>query len=186
MKLNIKIHNPFSLTKSKKVLGASWKLLNSNIVLLIITLIFGNFYIPFLLSNWQSENNKLLRAEESQHSFNREILAVGWKRLFLAKNFYWVSKDSDFVLRKQELWNEYYESTKEWNINLVTNIALIRHYYGDDLRILLENDINIQFVRLHDELLDLKNGNYVDESEINEDFEHLTNRLYVLSEKLNF
>ena len=181
--MNLFVESLRKILKRKK-LKSLWQFFNTPLFLLLLTLVAGNFYLPGLLANSQLKYQKELRDNEMKHEYSLSLLDMSWKRLFLAKNFYWNVNSSDFEDRKNDLWNEYFSSVKEWNMSLVGNFFTLEKYYDKNTRNYFDNEVSINFVKLHEELLKIRHGEKYDSDEIDRLFSTLDNRMYILAEKL--
>ncbi|OGC51261.1 hypothetical protein A2982_04155 [candidate division WWE3 bacterium RIFCSPLOWO2_01_FULL_39_13] len=170
----------------RKNLVFIWLFVNSPLFLLSLTLVIGNFYLPKLLTKSQLRFQDELRINEAKHEYSISLLNKSWKRLFMAKNFYWNSRLTDFDEGKDQLWDEYYDSVKDWNVSLVGNFFTIEKYYDKNTRDYFEEEVSINFIKLHDELLKIRNGELSKSADIDKLLELLDNRMYILAEKLYY
>jgi len=172
--------------KNKKVnIGKYWTVINQPFSILLLALLFGNFFLPRILTQVQIDYQEQIRQNNAKYEYSTALLQLSWKKLFLAKNYYWNYKEiKDFDNRKDNLWNEYYESVKEWNYKLVGNFFALEKYYGKDTKIYFENEVLSNQNRIHDELLKIREGEEPNTEEIERLFDVLDNRMYILAEKL--
>jgi len=162
-----------------------WKCINEPIIILACTLILGNFFLPKILTKAQVDYQEQIRQNNSKQEYSTILLQLSWKKLFLAKNYYWNYKElKDFDNRKSDLWEEYYDSVKEWNFKLVGNFFALEKYYGKDVKNYFENEIMYNQNKLHEELLKIRKGEEPDTKEVERLLDILDNRMYILAEKL--
>lgn len=113
-----------------------------------------------LLKNELEDNNKTIL----------ELTSLTEQRLFSAKQFIWAVKDNKPKIA-EESWVNYMESVNKWNINstvLQTKLAQMSGYetaaelltYTDDLNNEIPNSIHYKFVKLHQNLLSLRECYY--------------------------
>lgn len=141
-----------------------------------------SYYIPVLIARSQIAYEEQSRINEEKYKYSQSLLDLYSRRLYLAKNFYWNYKaQGDFQERKDDLWEEYADSVTEWNVQLVTNIFAIEKYGGKEKREYFEKEVQNNLILLHNELLNIRNGDPVDSERI-EDLIHnvLDNRIYYL------
>lgn len=169
-----------------KTFKACWKGVNSPIILLIITLIIGNYYLPKVILNYQINYEKVQLENNQKYDYSVKLLDLSWKRLFLAKNFFWNYKENTLENRKIDLWSEYFESTKEWNYKIGSNIFAINKYYGPETQAYFNKEVNLNFIKLHEELLKIRFDEKVDIVKIETMLSTLDNRVYIFAEKVSY
>lgn len=173
------------IARVKEKLNNFWQILNKPFSILIISLLLGNYYLPRILTKAQVNYQEQVRISNAKYDYSNTLLRLSWKKLFLAKNYYWNYKEiKDFAGRKETLWSEYYESVKEWNYTLVGNFFALEKYYGKETKDYFEQEVMSNQNALHAELLKIRNGETPNDEEIERLFGVLDNRMYILAEKL--
>lgn len=159
-----------------------WKIVNSPLVILLISAYLVSYYIPVLIAESQISYQAQLRISEEKYKYSQSLLDLYSRRLYLAKNYYWNYKaQGDFTERKDELWSDYADAVTEWNVQLVTNIFAIEKYGGKEKREYFEKEVQNNLILLHNELLNIRNGDTVDSEKIeNLILNILDNRIYYL------
>lgn len=172
--------------KRKRLWETIWRILNSPITLLILTLAFGNYYLPRILSEAQYSYQQKVKESDARYEYSASLLNLSYNNFYQARNYYWnYSLEPDFKERKDDLWNKYQKAVEEWNVKLVTNLFALDRYHGFTLRKYFEDEIQMNLNSLHKELLHIRDNEPVDVQLIENLISILENRLYVLVEKLN-
>ena len=166
------------------LLGGLWKFLNSPLFLLVATLIIGQYLIPRVLADYQSMRQRQTMVVEDAQLHSEALLNLSYRKLFLAKNFYWNSFEPGFAIKKDALWVDYYKTVIDYNQQLVPDFMFLEHYYNHDIREYFENEVHRNQNKLHNELLKVKNGEPYNKEDINNLLHIMDDRMYNLAEKL--
>lgn len=157
-----------------------------NLVLLIITLVFGYLKIPEILQKSNFERLKEQNFIEKRNEFLKEFTYLGQSRIYLAERYY---KNLEAVERDDVLkdsWDKYMNSVVLWNNTNLLNPIFIAYYFNNDAKDDYYNELQIKLVNLHEGLLELRDGKNIEEIDGEELIEEAKNELFSFSERMFF
>jgi hypothetical protein len=132
----------------------------------LLTTVIGGL-LGFLLQNrsWEHQHKVLASEQERQRRLQiaeqerkeavqifDEISRLMDKRLYRLRLVYWsLKEESDPGKRSpaaEERWKEYRQVLYEWNDSVNRNLALLYRYFGEKMRLRLDNAVGSTFVAL--------------------------------------
>ena len=124
-----------------------------DLVILLFGFILTTLVGGFLAQSWQTRSARIAREAEQKRVEQRaatqvfeELSRIMDKRLYRMRR---VHNGLGSNLSKEKMsarWEAYREVLFEWNENLNRNLALVKRYFGDDARNVLEYKIQARFI----------------------------------------
>lgn len=155
-----------------------------NLILLTITLVFGNFYINHKLLIIDQNKLEQKNLIEKKNEFIKNFTKLGQSKIYLSENYYYnkINSEEEHVLSRS--WENYMNSIAMWNSENLLNPIFIKYYFGEKMQDRFYNNLLPKFTILHMNLLNIRDGKEVDNMEdIIEDAKH---ELFIFSEDLMF
>lgn len=125
---------------------------------LLTTVLGGGLTFGFQRANWRHQyraQREDLLHEQALKTFE-EISKGLDRRLYRMRRVYWAAKAKakgrSGPERLDAALAEYREVVADWNDNLNRVLALVRIYFGDEARNVLENRLHVEFVAIGEEL----------------------------------
>ena len=135
------------------------------LALLLISLLFTSIaggYLTFYYQqrSWTYKREAELRESERNAASKvfEEISALMDRRLYRMRRILWGYQSGTTGKEMNERWTVYREALFEWNERLNTNLAFTQRYFGDDLRMRIEVDIQFDFIELNQVLERLRSS----------------------------
>lgn len=153
-----------------------------NLLLLMVTLLLGNFYIGNKLAMLNQEKVEQQNLINKREEFIKNFAEIGQRRIYLAEVYYKNFKAKENTIITDESWYNYMESVRDWNYKNLLNPIFIGYYFGQENKEYFYQDLQIKFVRLHESLIKLRDGEgdlYLDQ-----EIEGAKHTLYIFTENI--
>jgi hypothetical protein len=156
----------------------------SNLILLILTLFIGNYYISYKLQKIEGVVIEQKKQIENKIEFVKNFTKLGQSRIYQAENYIENKKNSETEEVLIRSWENYMDAVKLWNEENLRNPIFIKLYFGLEMQKEYYNDLLPEFISLHKSLLELRTGKKIDN--IDDILEGSKHKLFVFSEKMIF
>ncbi len=142
-------------------------------------------FIPFLVFYLQQAYTNYSNQEQEKLDYSQSLIRLTEKRAYLAKNYYDNFRmEPDFDERKTQLWSDYAESVKEYNIELVPSLIIIQKNYGNEIQGFYHQEVYDRLRAIHIELAKLRTNDEFNKQQLEENFKEIDNRKYRFAETL--
>lgn len=156
----------------------------SNLILLGITLLIGNYYINHKLQSVNLINVENQKQIENKIEFVKHFTMLGQSRIYQAENYIKNKKsfeNSEIIVRS---WEDYMNTIKLWNEENLRNPIFIKLYFGIEMQNEYYNQLLPKFITLHESLLEMREGKKIENIEAL--LESAKHGLFIFSEKMIF
>lgn len=157
-----------------------------NLLLLVVTLLIGYYYIPAVLQRNDNERIKEQNYLEKKNEFLKDFTELGQSRIYLAERYFKNVKATETPEIIKKSWDDYMTAVIAWNKKNLLNPIFLSYYFNNEAKDEYYNNLIKNFVTLHEALLELRDGKSVDDIKGEELIEAAKNELFSFSEKLFF
>lgn len=155
-----------------------------NFILLVITLSLGYYYIPHELQKFNQENVYQQDFIKSKNEFIRRFTILGQSRIYQAERYYKNIKENESKDVINKSWNDYMITVIDWNKENLLNPIFLNYYFNNKVKDEYNNDLILKLVKLHEALLKIRDGENIENEEIEKLIENAKHELYVFCEQL--